>query len=1182
MADKYNDDINLPDGSGFSDAERLRKKVEDMLAGNHSDVEDLSQEEVKRVIEELQLHQVELQMQNEQLRQTQSELEESRSDYADLYDYAPVGYLTIDGAGIIKRVNFTLADMLGCTKKDLVGNPLGRFVPEEARNAFYSYYRRFLVTSSLKKWETLLQSRDGSRLDVMLEKRREKSQGPFGNESGSLRQVAVIDISDRKEAERALKDLNNELDKRVQDRTFELREEITERKKIEEQLRKIQERLDMALWGARVAWWSWDVPSGEVVTSTGKCEMLGYDPKDFGLREDGVIAQHVDQWISLIHPEDYEGAMECMRGHLRGEKDLYEVRYRLQKADGDWMWLFDRGRIVARDEDGKPLRLNGVVQDISETRKSELEREWFFNLSIDMLTIAGLDGCFRQLNPAWEKILGWEHGELQGHSLLEFIHPEDRDEAQTVIDVLKAGRSVASYENRFRCKDGSYKWLLWSSFSLPGEGLAFSVTRDITDRKRTEQELNQLNQELEQRVEERTRALQSETEKHKQTAMDLTLFRRALDNAVDSIFVIDRQSMKLVDVNVAACESLGYSREELLQMGPQDLKPLKAREDLEKEFDGVIGGGPEYGAIETLHQRKDGSRFPVEIFLNAAQVHGRNIIVAAARDITERERVQAELEAAKNTAEAANRAKSDFLANMSHEIRTPMNGVIGLTTLLLQTELDARQREYAQATQASATSLLALIDDILDFSKIEAGKMDLETIDFDLHDVLDDIVGILGYKACESRLELICHVDPALPHWLRGDRQKLRQILLNLANNAIKFTESGEVEIQAKLQEAREDDFLVHFSVRDTGIGISPEKSRKLFQAFSQADSSTTRRFGGTGLGLVISKRLAEMMGGSIGLESEEGDGSVFWFELPLEMGEAVGDVDKTIKPELSEDLRVLLVDSCDAFRRNMKKQLLAWGIPDIEEAASLAALSGQLDRAARNHRPVQLIFMDANLDPDEVALTEMLHNISSHTDWGRPEVILMSAINRDEPNVSRELYRCTIAKPLRYDALLKSLLAYGRDFADSTSTARRPTDSVLPASEGLHLSEEMRNFDGVEVLVAEDNPINQMVAEGMLMDLGMSVDCVSNGREAVEAVQQKPYDLVLMDCQMPEMDGFEATGRIRSLDGRYVPIIAMTAAAMKGDREKCLDAGMDDYLAKPVQIEEIRKMVSKYLKMKR
>ncbi|HST82622.1 MAG TPA: response regulator [Kineosporiaceae bacterium] len=646
-------------------------------------------------------------------------------------------------------------------------------------------------------------------------------------------------------------------------------------------------------------------------------------------------------------------------------------------------------------------------------------------------------------------------------------------------------------------------------------------------------------------------------------------FRALVQSSDDAIFSKTPEGL-ITSWNPAAERLFGFTFSEIVGQSVDVIVPID-RQDEEQEIRRTVGNGSSFRrSYETTRRRRDGSVFPIALTISpmyeGGEISGISVI---ARDITEARERERELAAARTVAVDASRAKTDFLATMSHEIRTPMNGVIGLTRLLLRTNLDESQRRYACGVRGAGEALLGIIDDILDFSKLEAGKVELESVDFDPRELVEEVGVLLAEAAASKDLELIAYCDPAVPAALNGDPGRIRQILINLAANAVKFTAAGEVVIRVTATlppDARPgDDASVIFEVTDTGIGISDGTQARLFEPFSQADASTTRRFGGTGLGLAICRRLVNAMGGDIEVSSEINVGSTFRVTLTLPVRPALASLQ--IHPEMLRGLRVLVVDDNATNRFILAQQLLDWHMVaevSVDAGAALVALSQAVAQGA----PYDFALLDLcmpGMDGLELASAVAADPTLMTTRC----MILSSSGSVDTVRATAAGVQEWISKPIRLSELHDSL---------TRMIGQTPNRSRLK----VPASRDRESLQGAgRILVVEDNLVNQMVAQGVLVDLGYQVELAANGRESLAAIEANRFDAVLMDCHMPEMDGFEATRLLREREGSSgrIPVIAMTAGVLAEDRKRCRTAGMDDFVAKPIDVEHLKRTLAKWIK---
>lgn len=854
----------------------------------------------------------------------------------------------------------------------------------------------------------------------------------------------------------------------------------------------------------------------------------------------------------LLKPAD-SSASDPHQVTISGDGSLQERTYRQQDlVEALESACDDIARLQQRYED-----------ELAQRRKVELalmESEAFYQSLVETLPLAmlrkDLQGRFTFANRLLCEALRRTPDEIVGRTDYDFF-PRELAEKYRGDDrrVVESERDLEATEE-FQTPTGERRFthvVKTPVYDATGNLVGIQgIFSDVTEKKRAEIELQQ-------------------TQARLQAVLD----------AATQVAIIATDVNGVIDVfNVGAERMLGYTAEEMIGRETPQIIHLESEviargQELTRELGRKIEGFRVFvenasrgqpDEREWTYVRKDGNRLLVNLVVTARRDRDGHVIgfLGIATDISARKRAEADILKAKEAAEAANRAKSDFLANMSHEIRTPLNAIIGMTELVLDTELSLTQREYLAMVNESGESLLAVINDILDFSKIEAGKLSLEETPFNIREVLGDTLKSLALRAHRKRLELVCHIAPDVPFMIAGDPHRLRQMVINLIGNAIKFTESGEVVLDVAMDRMEAGGPMLHFRVEDTGVGIPQEKLDTIFEAFEQADTSTTRRYGGTGLGLAIVSRLVDLMEGNIWVESEVGQGSVFHFTARF--GQPSSDqvpAGSDIYPPMLRGLRVLVVDDNASSRRTLTEMLTNWGMQP-NAVSTLAEGISELQQSWEQGTPFAITLADSSLPGHDGF--ELVRHFQSRPGQSGSLIMMLTSADRSDDLARYQqsgIAGCLI-KPVKQSELLDAIvLAVGAaaPAAAAPATAIPTRTATRPKS----------------ILLAEDSPINQKLAIGLLERWGHRVTVATTGNEAVRLTAEQPFDLVLMDVQMPELDGLDATRQIRQREnqtGGHLPIIAMTAHAMKGDRELCLSAGMDGYLMKPIRAEQLFRQI--------
>ena len=940
-------------------------------------------------------------------------------------------------------------------------------------------------------------------------------------------------------------------------------QDITRFKSAEQQAIENQKRLNIVLNGANAGMWTWNSEDNTFSTNETWTQVLGYQPRQLNLS----FGEDVKKWLAMVHINNREHLQTLFNDYIVNKVPEFRIECQMKTRQGEWRWFLVNGSALARDDKHRALKISGLILDITQPKSMQLqlessrmiaeqvakEREIIINTIPGIVYTCRLDDKWSMLfmSSMTEQLLQipvskFLSGEI---NFPEIIHPDDNDRVTKVAHDAVARHQPYALEYRLFRADGEQRWVYecgkasYDSAGLPT--VLHGTIIDITDRKESEE-----------------------------------LFHALIESAPECMMVINPKQ-EIVLVNALAETLFGYSKQEFLGRSIDMLIPKQLRaihqhhitQYMAKPLVREMGGNM---SLVALHAK--GFEFPVEISLSPLNSGEDMLICASIRDISERKLAEQQLLNAKNTAEQATRAKSDFLANMSHEIRTPMNAIIGMSHLALQQSLPTKAQNYIQKVELSAQSLLGIINDILDFSKIEAGKLDIEQVDFSLNEVIDHFSNTFALKAAQKNIELLIDFPRSTPTNLVGDPLRIKQILLNLGSNAIKFTERGEIKLKVSTERvtkrnekgALSSALSLNFKVSDTGIGMTEEEQARLFRAFSQADSSTTRKYGGTGLGLTITKNLVELMGGNISVSSQYLTGTTFEFNCLVQLSDKVLD-EKIVVPAHLSRLHVLVVDDNESAREILLAMLYQLGFQAQAVSSGQQALTLLTQQFAHNKNDIDLVFVDWVMPTmDGLSFIELLNQQSSANKLSKlPKLVMMTAYDIQdmaEKAQQRSInYNASLMKPASPSHLYDSILeAFSQHQDDASIVQQIPPNS-------LTVVQHWPELIGKRVLLVEDNEFNQELAKDLLTKEGIIVDLAENGQVALNKLKPDIYDAILMDCQMPIMDGFSATLNIRE-NSAYdqLPIIAMTANVMQHDIERTLAVGMNAHIGKPIEVRTL------------
>ncbi len=935
--------------------------------------------------------------------------------------------------------------------------------------------------------------------------------------------------------------------------------DIDQKKRAQEKFNELTRRIQLATDSAQIGIWEIDIPQNKMYWDDRMLDFYGITREDY--------TTEFESWQLGLYL-DYTKKISEFSSEEKVERRI-ETEFKIMRPTGEIRYI-KAFALVEFDENGKALSLTGANMDVTDQVESQIRLQesednfrTFFETTEDMVFVATRQEKIVFANQAGIEKLGYQLEDLLKMSLKDLFADENRSEAGNDFAAILSGNKEVCNIPLLRASGNSLdvETRLWSG-KWNGSDCLYAVTKDITPLRE---------------------ALQK--------------FQQMFDSnpSLMTVSAIKGTESRFVEVNQAFLNKMGYSRDEVIGRNIKQI-PIFSAFDRQFELAEELLSSGSIRNKEVQVKTKSGSILNGLVSAVIVENQQETLLLTVMTDVTEQEIAKEQLKEALRflselnfdlenanakaremalSAESANTAKSEFLANMSHEIRTPMNGVIGMTSLLLDTELDDEQRRYAVTVKNSGESLLSLINDILDFSKIEAGKLELHIEKFDLRDIFENLATMMAVNATEKKLDLVNIINPDVPRFVIGDPNRIRQVLINLVGNAIKFTDEGKVVVRIATEASGENEVTLCAFIEDTGIGISEDDQKLLFSKFSQVDPSSTRKFGGTGLGLAICKQLVDLMGGSIGVSSDIGVGSKFWFSLRLQLPEEESIVSSHSK-ETFEDISVLIVDGNPDSLLETDSLLKFLGVKTIPVSDSIQALKVVSEIAAEG-TPAQFAFIDIYLPRmDGMALGQA---IKSDEKLSKMNLILTSTLRQrvDKKRLISCGFSGFVQKPLRESEILDIL------------NGKRKAISGAVEVQTSFKQEGLKEFSKSRILLAEDNITNQQVAMGILNKMGLNTDPVVNGSEVLKALKVFKYDLILMDIQMPEMDGLEATRIIRNggagVENSKIPIVALTAHALQGDRERCIDAGTNDYLSKPINplqlLEKIKFWLKKGLKQK-